>query len=81
MLRVVGNFSQTYMPLNFPWIVCAVALIETKYPRASAVALSRLFRIEELHEDLAAPNCIQPNNIRRSTRVPAKALNIWRVIL
>src|SRR5262249_41162515 len=54
--RVVGSFSQTYMPRNFPSIVCARALITAKDPTTSAATLrSRLFHIEELHKDPAAP--------------------------
>src|SRR5215475_5967490 len=54
--RVVGSFSHTYMPRNFPSIVCACALVATKDPTTSAAtSRSRLFHIEELHKDLAAP--------------------------
>jgi hypothetical protein len=56
MSRVVGSFSQTYMPRNLPSIVCALAPVATKDPTTNTATLtSRLFRIEELRKDLGRP--------------------------
>src|SRR5262249_19364347 len=75
MSRVVGSFSQTYMPRNFPSIVSALALIATKDPTTSTATLrSCVFSIEELHEDLAAP---QHANQQHSAIDPGSG-STWR---